>query len=144
MNRRAFTLVEVALAMAVLTVGLTAVTAVYLTALRWTAETRHQFIAIDTAQQVLREPALLSLDRAGGTPAGFSALESESRGFLNGLYLVRRRLAQEELTSSPTTAQPARPVANADRVRIEVYAGGTDEDGDLVFTLDATDLVWRP
>ena len=135
--RQAFTLVEIALALAVLTIGLTAVTTVYLTALRWAAETRHQYTAIDTAHQVLRDPALLSKDREG--LQAISDFNDPLRGWLNGFYVIRERGDGESYLTVGGTE-----VARSYEVRVSIYAGGTDADGMLVSVIDSVDLVRRP
>ncbi|MFW5828979.1 MAG: hypothetical protein ACOCXA_01845 [Planctomycetota bacterium] len=89
MKRSAFTLVEIALALAVLLVGLTAVTSVYLTGLRWGGEVRHGMSVMRYVHDVANDPRLLT-ESPGAEPVG-DAGTIPSSGWYNGYYFVRAR-----------------------------------------------------
>lgn len=134
-HRSAFTLLEVAVSLAILTIGLTAATSVYITGLRWAAEARQNFTGMETAQQVLRHPDILRDARVGGALCGFDQDTDEAAGWLNGYFITRKRHSADDVnvTSGGGSLRS---------VSVEVYAGGTKEDGELVQVVETR--LWVP
>jgi type II secretory pathway pseudopilin PulG len=119
-NRSAFTLIEVTLALGVLTFGLTAIVAVYMVSLSWIEEIRVDLTALQTGRMVLADAGVLS-DK-DDVPSGYSNLDATAKGWVNDYFVVR------------TVEKPSYPnfdstVGTYLRVQIQVYFGGTDEDG---------------
>jgi type II secretory pathway pseudopilin PulG len=129
----AFTLVEIALAMAVMAVGLAAVTSVYMTGLRWLSEGRSDWGALQAGRLALHNATLLrqepnSPERASNQRYG------DADGWLNGFYIVRKLDKDGETTDFRThikggAFQP---------IRIQVYVGGNQTSGELVREFTAT------
>ncbi|MFW5830412.1 MAG: type IV pilus modification PilV family protein [Planctomycetota bacterium] len=121
--RAGFTLIEVAVAIGLLAIGLAAVTSVYLTGLRWAEESRSLYTGTETGRQVLLEAGLLSDTPQAAISAGHSNGDTAASGWLNGYFVLREEVDREDLPASAGILQT---------VRIRVYAGGDDRSGRLV------------
>lgn len=125
-TRGAFTLLEVALSIGVLMVGLTAVISVYMVSLGWAEEIRVDLTALQTARIVMADAAVLTDDK--DVPAGYTNRDPEARGWINDYYVVR---------SFDPAAVETLPHNGGDYVKLEVkvYYGGDDSDGMLAHRL---------
>ncbi|MFW5828888.1 MAG: type IV pilus modification PilV family protein [Planctomycetota bacterium] len=132
--RSAFTLVEVAIAMAVLVIGLSAATGVYITGLRWASETRHQYTATKTAGLVVQDARLLRAGLRSEAPAGYDNGHDDAQGWLNGYYCVR--------TVTDRTTLPGRG-GDLCSLEIRIYADGDASSGELIHTVAST-MIARP
>ena len=128
-HRLGFTLLEVMLALAVLVTGLTAVVSIYMVSLQWIEEIRVDLTALQTGRAVLADAGILT-DRDHAR-LNHSNKDAEAKGWLNDYYVVR---------TTEEVVRPNFPVSAGTylHVRIQVYFGGTDEDGILAhdFTCD--------
>lgn len=110
MNRyrhsRAFTLVEVLIAMLLVGLGLLAVIAMTVMGTREAVKAVAMATAFTTARSALYDPALLE--------GGASLSTAEVSGFLNGYFVVRRILDSSAIPAAGGTV---------DRVRVDVYWG---------------------
>lgn len=134
MNRAAFTLTEVAIAIAVLLVGLTGAVSVFITGVSWANEIKVNLTAFDAAQSVLEDPAILAVVEAPRppSPALPAADDVEVRGFLHGYFFVRTVDAASSVTLPDGGGQLL-------RVRVVGYHGGDDTSGRRV--VDCTNLL---
>lgn len=87
--RNAFTFVEVAIAMVVLVVGLTAILSLLFVGLDWGREIRMRTTVVNTARAALDDPLLVS---SSANPAAYEKVE----GYVNGLYVVRDAVEYSE------------------------------------------------
>ena len=118
--RSAFTLIEATLALGVLTFGLTAVVAVYMISLTWIEEIRVDMTALQTGRIVLASADVLT-DK-DNDPAGYNNLDTVAKGWVNDYFVVRT-------VEEPSYPNFDKTVGTYLRVRIQVYYGGTEEDG---------------
>lgn len=131
-HRQAFTLIETTLAMAVLIIGLTAIVSVYMVSLQWIEEIRVDLTALQTGRVVLADAGVLMDDN--NDRKGLSNLEPEAKGWVNDYFVVR------------TVETPPYPLFDSTagkylRVRIQVFYGGTDEDGLLAHDFTSEQIV---
>lgn len=119
-SKSAFTLIEVVLSLAVLTAGLTAIVSVYMVSLQWIEEIRVDLTALQTGRAALADASLLMDEN--NIRLGHSNTDNEAKGWLNDYYVVR---------TVETPSYPNFPGSAGEylRVRIQVFFGGTDEDG---------------
>ncbi len=125
-NRSAFTLLEVALSIGILVVGLTAVVSVYMVALGWSEEIRVDLTALQTGRIVLADAGVLA-DK-NDVPLGLTNKDSTAKGWVND-YFVVRSFNPAETTTLPNGA------GDYTEVRVQVYYGGNDSDGKLAHQL---------
>lgn len=117
-----FTLLEVVLSIAILTVGLTAVVSVYMVALSWVSEIRIDLTALQTARIVMVDAGVLTDE--SDVSAGFNNRSVKASGWVNDYFVVR--------TYDPAQAVSL-PNNGGDYVKVvvKVYAGGDENDGAL-------------
>lgn len=127
MKRQAgFTLIELALSIAVFAFGLTAVTVIYMVTLRWAEEVRIDLTALQSGRAVLDDASILK-DR-DDKPLAFTNLSPEAKGWNNDYFCIRSYDAAKAVTL------PDKCGVFVD-VRVEVYFGGDDKDGRKVHQL---------
>ncbi len=124
--RTAFTLLEVALSIGVFVVGLTAVVSVYMVSLNWAEEIRVDLTALQTARVVIADAGVIT--NKDDSNAGCSNRDTEAKGWVNDYYVVRR-YDPALVTTLPNNA------GDYVRVRVQVYYGGDDKDGQLAHEL---------
>ncbi len=128
-SRLAFTLIEVALSLAVLVTGLTAIISIYMVSLQWVEEIRIDLTALQTGRIALADAGVL-MDKDNNR-LGQKNTDTTSKGWINDYYIVR---------SVETPSYPNFPGSAGKylRVTIQVYYGGTEEDGLLAheFSVD--------
>ena len=117
-----FTLIEVALSIAILAAGSTACIAMFITGLRWTMEAKINATAAITAQAVVATPMILERDSRNTGPFPFT---SDAKGWLNTYYIVR--------TVDNKTTLSNNGGYNCE-VEITVYHGGDNTDGEIVYS----------
>ena len=125
---KGFTLIEVALAMAILAAGSTACIAMYITGLRWTTEAKINASAPLSAQSVSDTPQVLSLDSRNSGTYNYT---SDCEGWINNYYAVR--------TVSDLITHTDRGGSNTGgytcTVDVDMYHGGDKDGGDLVYSI---------
>ena len=122
-QRSAFTLLEIALAIGILSIGLTAIVSVYMLALSWTEEIRVNLTALKTGRAVLADAGILMDEQRNSL--GFSNGDAEAKGWANNYFIVRTI----DTSKSVALENDAGTYVN---VKVEVYSGGNDSDGLLV------------
>ena len=125
-QRAAFTLLEVALAIGVLVVGLTAVVSVYMVSLNWAEEIRVDLTALQTARVVMADAGVLT--NKDDTNAGYSNRDTTAMGWVND-YFVLRSYDPAQTTVLPNNG------GNYVHVKVQVYYGGDNTDGQLAHEL---------
>ena len=130
--RNAFTLLEIAISIGVITIGLTAAVIVYFTGVRWANDAKVNYSAYSTARAVYNNAAILRTDPSFNDSDPASNLEPVCKGYLNGFYLVR---TVENITAVGVLA--GGEAGQLTEVRINVYDGGTDIDGEEIIELHA-------
>ncbi|NRA40273.1 MAG: type II secretion system protein [Planctomycetes bacterium] len=122
-SRSAFTLLEIAVSIGILTVGLTAVVVVYYTGVRWAHDAKVDFSAYSTARSVYENASILKNHPDFPDSAQAHNLSDECKGYINGFYVVRSITKETELENKAGTIT---------EVEILVYDGGTDANGEQV------------
>ncbi len=126
--RCAFTFIECLSGVLIITVGLFAIIAMIMFAQRLANRAQADATAMATALSVAVDPAPLALDgdwdatawtRAGYDLGSSGTISCETRGYLNGLYVVR----SERSTAADIVAPGVRSVS----VSVEVRAGANGE-----------------
>ena len=132
--RAGFTLLEVALAIGVLVVGLTAIVSVYMVSLGWASEIRIDLTALQTARIVIADAGVLADE--DGVALGHTNRTSEASGWVNDYYVVRTF----DVTETETL-----PNNGGDyiKVQVQVYFGGDANDGTLVQRLFSHQIVLK-
>ena len=133
-TRSAFTLLEVALAIAVLSVGLTAVVSLYMVSLKWAEEIRIDLTALQSGRMALNDAGVLMNDDY--SYCGHSNADAEAKGYVNDYYIVRS-YDKSKISTLPNNAGEFGPVV------VRVFYGGNDEDGLLVHELHSTQIIHR-
>ncbi len=122
-QRGAFTLLEIALAIGILSIGLTAVVSVYMLALSWTEEIRVNLTALKTGRAALADAGIL-MDKKRN-PLDLSNSDAEAKGWANNYFIVRTIDTSKSVTLDNDAGTYV-------EVKVEVYSGGDDTDGLLV------------
>lgn len=121
--RSAFTLLEIAVSIGILTVGLTAVVVVYYTGVRWAHDAKVDYSAYATARSVYENASILKNHPDFPENTTAHNLSDECKGYINGFYVVRTITNKTELASKAGTIT---------EVEVQVYDGGTDANGEHV------------
>lgn len=127
-SRSGFTLIEVALAIAILAAGSTACIAMFVTGLRWSTEAKINATAPISAQAVSETPHVLDLDPRNTGPFTYT---SDCEGWINNYYAVRTVTDLVQLIDdggNPTGGYVC-------TVDVDMYHGGDKNDGDVVYTI---------
>lgn len=122
-HQSGFTLLEVALSIGILAVGLTAVVSVYMLALGWTEEIRINLTALKTGRAVLADAGILMDENRN--PLNKSNRDTEAKGWVNNYFVVRKYDDSKSFNLAKNAGKYV-------EVEIQVYAGGNDDDGLLV------------
>lgn len=127
-----FTLLEVVLSIAILTVGLTAVVSVYMVALSWVSEIRVDLTALQTARIVMVDAGVLTDE--DDVNAGFNNRDVKASGWVNDYFVVRSYDPSRTITL---------PNGGGDYVEtvVKVFAGGNENDGALVQQLCCHQII---
>ncbi len=128
----AFTLLEVMLALAVLVTGLTSVISIYMVSLTWIEEIRVDLTALQSGRIALVDAG--ALRAADNKPLNQSNLDIQAKGWLNDYYIVRT-------VKRPTHIIHPLSAGTYITVRIQVYYGGTDEDGLLAHDFSCDQII---
>ena len=131
-QQSAFTLLEIAISIGVITIGLTAAVMVYFTGVRWANDAKVNYSAYTTARAVYNNAAILKTDPSFDAAEEADNLQDSCKGYLNGFYVVRTITSRSDV--GVLTAGNAGTMTD---VRINVYDGGTDIDGEEVVELHA-------
>jgi prepilin-type N-terminal cleavage/methylation domain-containing protein len=133
-SRSGFTLTEVAIAIAVLIVGLTGSISVFIMGVSWANEIKVKLTAFDAAQTVLVDPGILATVESPRPPVPPTPEpgDDEVRGFLHGYYFVR---TVETSQSVDIPSGGGRLL----RIRVVGYHGGDDSSGQRV--VDCSNLL---
>ena len=129
--RSAFTLVEVAISITILVIGLTAAMSLLVVGVGWATDAKVNYTAIDAAQSIIDNPGILAKVHAQLPPTSsedssdpITPLTNVCSGYFNGYFFVRTIVAAvENLPDSGGTYMT---------VRIEGYHGGDDQLGTKV------------
>lgn len=132
MERNAFTLLEVALAIGVLSVGLTAVISLYMVSLKWAEEIRINQTALRSGQVAVFDATVL-LDEDFNN-AGHINTDLVARGYVNDYYIIRT------IDSGKSVALP-NSMGIYVPILVQVYFGGNEDDGQLVAELNCTQII---
>ena len=133
-HRSGFTLLEVALAIGVLSVGLTAVVSLYMVSLKWAEEIRIDLTALQSGRMALTDAnIILNYDY---TYSDHKNNDAVAKGYVNDYFIVRK-YDTSKAVSLPNNLGQYGPVV------VEVYYGGTDEDGRLVHELHGTQIIHK-
>ena len=128
-QRSGFTLIEVAIAIAILAAGSTACITMFITGLKWTEEVKINASAAFTAQSVINAPQVFEEDaRNKDAPYLFT---KDSKGWINGYYAVRTVSDLETIVDRNGSATGGY-VAN---ITVYIYHGGDESDGELVYSI---------
>lgn len=127
-----FTLIEIAMSIAVFAFGLTAVIVVYMVTLRWAEEVRIDLTALQSGRAVLRDCSILrdKQDQA----LLLNNREPEAKGWVNNYYFVR------SYSLADAIVLPDNYGLYVDVV-VKVYYGGTEVDGRLVHQLCSHQII---
>ena len=128
----AFTLLEVMLALAVLVTGLTAVISIYMVSLTWIEDIRVDLTALQSGRVALVDAGALRSKE--NVPLNKGNLDLVAKGWLNDYYIVRT-------VKQPTDKVHPATAGTYVTVRIQVYFGGTDEDGLLAHDFSCDQIV---
>ncbi len=129
-SRAAFTLLEVALSIGILSFGLTAVVSVYMLSLKWAEEIRIDLTALQSGRIALFDAGVLM--KKDFSPAGFTNNDSVAKGYVNDYFIVR---SFDNEVNLPTG------MGKYVDVHVKVYYGGNDEDGTLAHEIFAQQIV---
>ena len=119
-QRQAFTLLEVALAIGILSFGLTAVVSVYMVSLKWAEEIRVDLTALQSGRIALFDAAVLL--NKDDSPASFTNRDTVAKGYVNDYFIVR------SYDKSASVILPNK-MGEYTKVSVKVYYGGDDTDG---------------
>ena len=122
-HRKGFTLLEVALSIGILAVGLTAVVSVYMLALGWTEEIRVNLTALKTGRAVLADAGILMDENR--KPLNKSNRDTEAKGWVNNYFIVRKYDDSKSVSLGNNAGKYV-------EVEVQVFSGGDDNDGLLV------------
>lgn len=123
-QRRAFTLIEVAMSIAILSFGLTAILVVYLTSLRWAEEIRIDMTSLHTARAAIYDAGVLADEN--DVSLGLTNTDSPAEGWVNGYYIIRT------YTEEPWSSAGLSSLGKYVDVNVKVYYGGDNLRGRLV------------
>ena len=126
--RQGFTLIEVALAMAILAAGSTACLAMFITGLRWTTQAKINASAPLSAQSVSDTPQVLGLDPRNSGPFEYT---KDCEGWINNYYAVRTvtdLITHTDRNGSDTGGYTC-------TVDVDIFHGGDQNDGELVYSI---------
>lgn len=127
-----FTLIEVAIAIGVLSFGLTAILIVYLTSLRWAEEIRIDLTSLHSARAAIFDAAMLTDE--SNVSLGFTNTDAMAEGWMNDYYIVR--------TASPQVIDPGlSAVGSYYEIKVQVYYGGNSDTGRFVQELNSEQFV---
>jgi len=119
------TLVEIAIAILVLFVGVTASVSMVLTGLKWGYDIRDNTLAVETARTAFEDATLID--------PGATNRDPTVEGFVNGFYVIR------DVSPSTGPAAPANPSALGgylENVRVRIYSdvrNGNVAEGKLLW-----------
>lgn len=130
--RAGFTLLEVALAIGILSFGLTAVVSVYMLSLKWAEEIRIDLTALQSGRVVLFDAGILRNEDY--TSAGYTNRDERAEGYVNDYYVVRT------FDKSAAVTLPG-GMGEYVPVHIQVFYGGDDQDGMLAHELFCTQII---
>ena len=133
-QRGGFTLLEIALSIGILSIGLTAVVSVYILALSWTEEIRVNLTALKTGRAVLADAGIL-MDK-NRNPLDLSNRDEEAKGWANNYFMVRSYDPSESIALDNDAGLYI-------KVKVEVYTGGDDTDGLLVHQIFCHQILPR-
>ncbi|NRA37423.1 MAG: hypothetical protein HRU15_04740 [Planctomycetes bacterium] len=129
-NRAAFTLIEIAMSIGILTFGITAVIAVYLTALKWAEEIRVDLTAMHSGKACLFDASLL-FDGSNSPARNDDAIAS---GWVNDYFIYR----------TVDTGNAINIINNGGKfseVTVQVYYGGNNTDGRLIHSITVPQIL---
>ena len=127
-----FTLIEIAMSIAVFAFGLTAVVVVYMVTLRWAEEIRIDLTALQSGRAVLRDCSILR--NKNDEPLLLNNRDEDAKGWINGYYFVRHYSAADGISLPDNYGLYVDVVVN-------VYYGGTEVDGRLVHQICARQII---
>ncbi len=133
-RKSAFTLIEVALSLAVLVAGLTAVISIYMVSLQWVEEIRVDLTAMQTGRIVLADAGVL-MDKDDNR-LGLKNTDPEAKGWLNDYFILRT-------VTTPAISHFDSSAGRYVTVRIRVYHGGTDQDGVLAHDFHCDQIILK-
>ncbi|NRA39624.1 MAG: type II secretion system protein [Planctomycetes bacterium] len=136
--RSAFTLLEVALSIGILVVGLTGIISVYMVSLSWAEEIRVDLTALQTARIVLADATILTDEN--DLPQNFDNRDTEAKGWVNDYFAVRT-FDEAESVDLPGAGNGVGSAGEYVKVRVQVYYGGNDEDGLLAHELFCHQII---
>ena len=134
MLRRAFTLIEVTLSIAVLIAGLTAVVSIYLVAITWIEEIRIDLTAMQTGRAVLADAGILMDDK--NIPLNLNNRSEEAKGWVNDYYVVR---TYDKMAATILPNDAGLYV----QVQVHIYTGGNQLDGHLAAVLSCKQILLK-
>lgn len=114
-SRSGLTLIELAIAILVLFVGITASVSMVLTGLKWGYDIRDNTLAVETARTALADATVID-ETATNRDASVS-------GFVNGFWVVRE-VAPAALDVAPK--DPSKLSGHFEHVRVQVYSDVRD------------------
>ncbi|NRA36989.1 MAG: type II secretion system protein [Planctomycetes bacterium] len=130
----AFTLIEIALSLAILITGLTAVISIYMVSFQWIEEIRVDLTALQTGRVIMVDAGLLMDENDARLEK--SNLDASAKGWINDYYVVRT--VETQTVPGFTASDKAGTYIT---VRIQVYYGGTDEDGLLSHDFSCDQII---
>ena len=125
----AFTLIEVAMSIAILAAGSTACIAMFITGMHWMTIAKCNSTAPATAQAVSETPQILNADARN--TSGPYTYTTDSEGWVNNYFIVRTvsgLTPLDDSSNNPTGGYIA-------TVDVSVYHGGDKDSGDIVYTI---------
>lgn len=124
-----FTLIEVALSIAILAAGSTACIAMFVTGMHWMTIAKCNSTAPSTAQAVAETPQVFNADpRNTGGPYTYTI---DGEGWVNNYYAVRtvsNVTPLNDASASPTGGYIV-------TVDVDIYHGGDKDTGDIVYNI---------
>lgn len=127
-NSIGFTLIEVAISIAILAAGSTACISMFITGIRWTTETKVNASAPITAQAVMDTPKIFAGDPRNTPPFKYTV---DSQGWINN-YFAQRIVSDLEEVRDRNGKPSGGYICTVD---VRIFMGGDDKDGELVYTL---------
>ena len=131
-NRSAFTLIEVAISIGILSFGLTAILVVYLTSLRWAEEIRIDMTSLHMARAAVYDAGVLTdKDDVG---KGYDNSDTPAEGYVNDYYVVRT-FVEDPLPGMVSS------IGRYVTVNVEVFYGGDKDTGRPVQNIECDQFL---
>lgn len=124
--RDGFTLIEVAISMAILTIGITAAVAMIMTGIKWSTDIKINETALHTCNAVLQDVTAFELDERNAAST-YSSNTTSAEGWLNGYYVVRTINSVQTISDSNGGSTGGNEID----VTISLYHGGDKDSGEI-------------